>query len=74
MTITVEDDGDRHTSKSAANGRDPSPAGHGITGMGERARALGGELEAGPRARGGFRVRARLPISTGAQPISAGAR
>jgi signal transduction histidine kinase len=74
VTITVEDDGDRQAPKRAANGRDPSRAGHGITGMSERARALGGELEAGPRARGGFRVRARLPISKGAQPVSAGAR
>jgi hypothetical protein len=24
----------------------------------------GGELEAGPRAEGGFRLRARLPVST----------
>jgi signal transduction histidine kinase len=35
--------------------------------MQERAAALGGELEAGPRrpgAGGGFRVRARLPVDT----------
>jgi len=36
--------------------------GHGIAGMRERASALRGELEAAPRADGGFRVRARLPI------------
>jgi len=30
--------------------------------MHERAAALGGELQAGPRPGGGFRVRARLPL------------
>jgi signal transduction histidine kinase len=38
------------------------PPGHGITGMRDRARALGGTLEAGPRPGGGFAVRARLPV------------
>jgi signal transduction histidine kinase len=36
--------------------------GFGIRGMCERAFAVGGELEAGPRPLGGFCVRARLPI------------
>ncbi len=35
--------------------------GHGITGMRERAAAVGGTLEASPRDGGGFRVHARLP-------------
>lgn len=34
----------------------------GIEGMRERARLLGGELDAGPTPAGGFRVRARLPL------------
>ena len=37
-------------------------SGQGIVGMQERALLLGGAFEAGPRADGGFRVRARLPI------------
>jgi signal transduction histidine kinase len=37
-------------------------AGHGILGMRERVALLGGELETGPRAGGGFRVAASLPI------------
>jgi len=36
--------------------------GTGIAGMRERAETLGGELSAGPRPGGGFRVRARLPL------------
>ena len=46
-------------------GRRPTPSrasGQGIPGMRERARALGGTLEAGPRPGGGFRVRASLPV------------
>jgi signal transduction histidine kinase len=37
-------------------------AGQGIAGMRERAHALGGTLEAGPRPEGGFRVQASLPV------------
>lgn len=40
----------------------PGMEGHGLLGMRERATTLGGELDAGPRAGGGFRVHARLPI------------
>src|SRR6202042_1513170 len=36
--------------------------GNGIAGMTERAAALGGTLEARPRAEGGFAVRAWLPV------------
>ena len=37
--------------------------GHGLVGMRERATMLGGSLEAGPTADGGFRVTAVLPVS-----------
>lgn len=39
-----------------------SGGGNGIPGMRRRATALGGTLEAGPRAKGGFLVDARLPL------------
>jgi len=38
-------------------------SGHGITGMRERAQSLGGTLETGPGASGGFSVVARIPVS-----------
>jgi signal transduction histidine kinase len=37
--------------------------GHGLTGMRERAAAIGGHLEAGPQPDGGFRVKAVLPLT-----------
>lgn len=40
----------------------PATAGYGILGMRERAAAVGGVLEAGPRPEGGFRVHAHLPF------------
>jgi signal transduction histidine kinase len=42
----------------------PAGSGNGIVGMRERAAALGGSVEAGPLAGGGFLVRAHLPIGS----------
>jgi signal transduction histidine kinase len=55
VTVQVEDDG--HGTAAGSVG-----SGSGIVGMRERAESVGGSLEAGPRAGGGFRVRARLPL------------
>jgi signal transduction histidine kinase len=43
----------------------PGPAGHGISGMRERATAVGGRLRAGPTGDGGFEVVAELPVEPG---------
>lgn len=42
----------------------------GIVGMRERLGALGGTLEAGPKSRGGWLVRARLPYARSSAPAS----
>jgi len=57
VVIEIEDDG-RGLDEQGA----PTSGGNGLLGMRERAAALGGDLEAGPLAAGGFRVRARLPL------------
>jgi len=44
--------------------------GLGIVGMRERAAASGGTLEAGPRARGSFLVRVRIPVAHGAEVMA----
>ncbi|HUJ06264.1 MAG TPA: hypothetical protein VLX31_09180, partial [Streptosporangiaceae bacterium] len=46
-------------------------SGTGITGMTERAQALGGTLVAGPTSAGGYRVLAELPLGPGARTSSA---
>ena len=62
LSIRVDDDGKgRVTSTGAGNGTRPSGPGLGLVGMRERVSALGGQLQAGPRDAGGFRVRAELP-------------
>jgi signal transduction histidine kinase len=56
VTLEVVDNGRARAGDQARAG------GHGIAGMRERAAAVGGSLQAGPRAEGGFAVRARLPV------------
>jgi signal transduction histidine kinase len=58
LTVEVDDDG-----RGPAGSPGPG-GGKGIVGMRERVAALGGELEAGPRPAGGFRVLARLPLDS----------
>ena len=58
LVVTVTDDG-RGSDASVGEG------GHGLAGMRERLAVLGGTLDAGPCAGGGFSVRARLPLGEG---------
>jgi len=55
VELVVSDDG-------RGNG-DGGGSGHGLVGMRERVSVYGGELEAGPQAGGGFRLRATLPVT-----------
>ena len=56
LVVQVEDDG------RGVPGGTTAGSGNGIAGMRERAVALGGSLEAGPKPGGGFRVVARFPL------------
>jgi len=57
LSLTVRDEG-----PGTANGHGPAEGeGHGLVGMRERVRLLGGELHTGPAAGGGFEVRAVFP-------------
>jgi signal transduction histidine kinase len=55
LDIQISDDG-------RANGVGVTP-GHGLRGMAERAAALGGRVDAGPRDEGGWQVHAVLPLN-----------
>nr|WP_255426921.1 sensor histidine kinase [Pseudonocardia sp. C8] len=66
LELTVDDDG--------SGPADGVAEGAGLTGMRERARSVGGTLEAGPGPERGFRVHARLPApptAGGPEPAAA---
>ncbi|MFF3693955.1 sensor histidine kinase [Streptomyces sp. NPDC002221] len=74
LRVGVTDDGRGGDGRGGDGRRDSTGpagggAGFGILGMRERARSVGGTLEAGPRPEGGFRVAAELPLV----PLVAGA-
>jgi signal transduction histidine kinase len=58
LSMEVCDDGE----ESSAGGQAEARTGHGLIGMRERVALYGGEVFSGPRAGGGFEVRARFPL------------
>ncbi|MCL6595796.1 MAG: sensor histidine kinase [Firmicutes bacterium] len=50
----------------------PETAGHGLVGLRERARSVGGNVEAGPTASGGFRLAVTVPAGTAGKPAVGG--
>jgi signal transduction histidine kinase len=67
LTLRIDNDAGKAGSEAS---RDGIGLGQGILGMKERAAALGGVVEAGPRPDGGFRVFARLPLDGSALTTS----
>jgi signal transduction histidine kinase len=78
LCITITDDGSNGNQRGQGTvteegGLEPAggprgvapPGGQGLTGMAERAAAIGGKVTAGPRGEGGFEVSARLPLVPG---------
>jgi len=63
LEITVSDDGN--------GGAAAGPPGRGLLGLRERLALYGGELTAGPRPQGGWRLRAVLPLTGPAEPLPA---
>jgi signal transduction histidine kinase len=68
LTVEVDDDGDGGRPVAGAESLNGDHASHapglglGLIGMRERVSALGGRLQAGPQADGGFRVRVEIPV------------
>jgi signal transduction histidine kinase len=64
LLITVSDDGPPPDSAPAAAG--PGSGGRGLIGLRERIAIYGGELDAGPRPGGGWRLTAKIPLQPAA--------
>jgi signal transduction histidine kinase len=62
LTVRVADDGQGPATPPGPSVASSAGGGRGLTGMRERAAAVGGHLEAGARPGGGFQVVATLPL------------
>ncbi|MEU7486108.1 sensor histidine kinase [Streptomyces sp. NPDC042319] len=65
LRLRIDDDGPATGNGPAGGESGPTGGGNGLVGMRERAAALGGEVQAGPRDDGGFTVRATIPLRGG---------
>ena len=70
VELEILDDGGGRRDHSAGH---PS-SGHGLPGMRERAAALGGHFDCGPREPTGFFIRADLPVTPTDEAVSTGAQ
>jgi signal transduction histidine kinase len=69
LLVDVDDDGaGTPPAPKPASSSAPATAGSGLVGMRERARAYGGDVQAGPREPGGWKVSARLLLDAGDAP------
>jgi signal transduction histidine kinase len=69
LLVDIDDDGAAaRPTPASASGPANATAGGGLVGMRERARAYGGDVQAGPREPGGWQVSARLLLDAGDAP------
>jgi signal transduction histidine kinase len=71
LLVDIDDDGagaPPETKATSASAPATAAAGSGLVGMRERARAYGGDVQAGPRQPGGWKVSARLLLDAGDAP------
>jgi signal transduction histidine kinase len=64
LHVRIRDTGPGPAPVAASQAPDPTSVGHGVSGMRERAAAVGGRLEAGPSPTGGYLVEAVLPAAS----------
>jgi signal transduction histidine kinase len=62
VVVDVVDDGTTRNGRPDGEHGEATREGYGLAGMTERAAAIGGRVEHGPQASGGFRVHAVLPL------------
>jgi len=73
VELEVTDDGRPGAVPAGGEPAGPPGGGHGIAGMRERAATFGGQVSAGPRSGGGWRVRTVLRLAPPPGQIAAGA-
>jgi signal transduction histidine kinase len=69
LVITVSDDGPAPGAAPAATAPGSGSDGRGLIGLRERIAVYGGELDAGPRPGGGWRLAARIPVEPAAAEL-----